>query len=188
VRHLFGGDIAAWTIDLGDNATGQSGQDGYLAVITPSAEITFYDAATAGNQYTDLLTADGTPITSVTSDTNGELPQFQGPDTDPETWQMWADGSGGAGPRRLMVATDIGTTLNAQSDAIADLQAQMDAVQALLAITPLIVRETGGAWPTRPDIIGDRTAIWVGDDTPSVGGGYMRDDDTVHDLYVDTQP
>jgi hypothetical protein len=88
--------------------------------------------------------------------------------------------------RRLVVATDLGDTINTQASAIADLQEQMDAVQALLGIAPMIVRENGdGTWPLRPDIVGARTAIWVGPDTAPVGGGYMLDGT---DLQIDTQP
>ena len=38
----------------------------------------------------------------------GSSVQSRVPDTDPETWYMWADGSGGAGPRRVVTATDMG--------------------------------------------------------------------------------
>jgi hypothetical protein len=172
---------------LGADEISTDGQSGKRALIVPSATITFWSARTGGTQYTDLLDDLGTPITGATADSStGEFPPIQGPDTDPDTWYMWADGSGGAGPRRLVVATDIGDTVSTLTAAVADLQDQMDAVQALLAITPVIVTENGdGIWPLRPDIVGTRTAIWKGPDTAPVGGGYMLDGT---DLQIDTQP
>lgn len=186
-RHTFGGDLTGWATDLGDNATSQSGQDGYLALYVPNAPITFWDAETGGNQYADLQDMLGAATTSVTTNTNGEIPQFRGPDG---VWAMWADGSSdGTGPRRLIEANDAGTTLAAHDAAISDLQQQMVSVQALLAIAAMVVREnTDGTWSPRPDIIGDRTAWWVGADTPPIGGEYARDDVGAPDLYVDTQP
>jgi len=186
-RHRFLGSVADWAMALGADETSTDGQSGKRALIVPSATITFWTARTGGTQITDLLDDLGTPITGATADSDdGEFPPIQGPDTDPETWYMWADGSGGAGPRRLVVATDIGDTINTMAAAVSDLQEQMDAVQALLAIAPMIVRENGdGTWPLRPDIVGARTAIWVGPDTAPVGGGYMLDGT---DLQIDTQP
>jgi hypothetical protein len=186
-RHKFLGDLAAWAMALGADETSTDGQSGKRALIIPSGTITFWSARTGGTQYTDLLDDLGTAITSVTADSDdGEFPPIQGPDTSPDTWYMWADGSGGSGPRRLVVATDIGDSVNTLLSRVEDLEEQMDAVQALLALAPVIVRENGdGTWPLRPDIVGARTAIWVGPDTAPVGGGYMTDGT---DLYIDTQP
>lgn len=184
-RHQFLGDLAAWAMALGADETSVDGQSGKRVLMIPSASITFWTAQTGGTQYTDLLDSIGTPITEAVADSDGEFPPISGPDTDPETWVMWADGSGGAGPRRLVVATDFGDLLNTHAAAITDLQEQMAAVQALLAITPTVVRESGGTWPLRPDIIGDRTAFWIGPDTAPIGGGYALDGT---DLQIDTQP
>ncbi|MGY4960366.1 hypothetical protein [Streptomyces sp. 900105245] len=62
--------------------------------ITPNAVVSFYDASDRGTQYTDLLDASGTPITSVTTDEMGFLPTFQGPDS---VTGMWADAGGSRG-------------------------------------------------------------------------------------------
>lgn len=186
-RHWFLGTPADWAMALGADETSTDSQSGKRSLVIPAATLTFYDAKSAGTQYTDLLDDIGTPITSATADSeDGSWAQIQGPDADPDVWAMWADGSGGAGPRRLVVATDFGDLLNAHIEAIGDLQEQMAVVQAVLALVPLVVREGGdGSWPLRPDIIGDRTGLWVGPDTAPVGGGYMLDGT---DLQIDTQP
>ncbi|MEU4502668.1 hypothetical protein [Streptomyces sp. NPDC024089] len=54
--------------------------------------VTFWDAATDGTQYTDLLDGSASPITQVVSDEHGSLPRFLGPDG---ITGMWADAGGG---------------------------------------------------------------------------------------------
>ena len=57
--------------------------------------LTFWDAATGGTRYTDLL-LDGNPVTAITS-AGGQVPAFQGPDG---VTSMWADD--GDNQRHLM--------------------------------------------------------------------------------------
>jgi hypothetical protein len=182
-RHTFGGDLSAWATDLGDNATSQSGQAGYIALYVPNATITFYDAVTGGNEYSDLQDLLGTAMTSVTTDTNGEIPAFLGPDG---VWSMWADGSGdGTGPRRRIITTDIGETLGATNDALTDLIATVSSQQTQLAATPGLIRydDAGASWPIRPPS-DPRLFMWVGPTPPSFGGSYM----VAGDLWVNTSP
>jgi Putative Ig domain len=94
-RRKFGGGISDFTI----TASGSS------ITLAPSATVIFFNALTAGAQYTDLTGTAGNAITSVTSDANGEIPEFYGP---VGIWKMAADGNGGAGPRRWMTASDMG--------------------------------------------------------------------------------
>ncbi|MFI6347247.1 hypothetical protein [Streptomyces sp. NPDC050560] len=54
--------------------------------------VTFWDSPADGIQYTDLLDADGGPLTAVTADEFGALPRFFGPE---DTIGMWADAGGG---------------------------------------------------------------------------------------------
>ncbi|MEW2635929.1 SGNH/GDSL hydrolase family protein [Streptomyces sp. NPDC048389] len=98
-RHRFGG-IADYVISLGaDDA----------ATLEPSTTVTAWNAASDGTQYTDLVETDGaTPITTLTTDANGALPEFFGPDG---VRSMYLDANGGAGPRRRTVATDLGDDL-----------------------------------------------------------------------------
>lgn len=109
-RHTFLGDMASWVMDTGASATSTSGFAGDTTLVIPGITVTFWSAASGGSQYTDLLNATGTPITSVISAADGSLPQISGPDA---VTAMWADASGGAGPRRLAAATDLGTALSA---------------------------------------------------------------------------
>lgn len=175
-RHTFGGDLSSWTTDLGDSDTSQSGQAGNVALFIPGAVVAFYTASTGGTPILDLLDGLGTATSTITSDSNGEVPEFRGPDTDPETFRMYADGSGdGSGPRRAITATDLGdvvgsnkTVLLSQADAIASLQ---DLVASSLGI---VEYDSGSSsWPTRP--ADSRVYMWVGPSAPPVGGGYMQD-------------
>jgi hypothetical protein len=98
-RHLFGGDISAWTFAVGA---------GNAAVLAPGLSITFWTARTGGTQITDLATAaDGSgPMTQVVSGDGstypvGDIPVFYGPDG---VYAMWASASGG--PRKFITSTD----------------------------------------------------------------------------------
>ncbi|MFF1709327.1 hypothetical protein [Streptomyces sp. NPDC058268] len=80
-RSTFGAGVADFVVQPSDG----------LWAVAAGAVITFWDSADAGTQYTDLLDASSTPITSVTADEFGALPRFSGPDT---VTGMWADGGG----------------------------------------------------------------------------------------------
>ena len=60
-RRRFLGDMAAWAMALGADETSVDSQSGQRALIIPSASITFWDSASGGTQYTDLLDSIGTP-------------------------------------------------------------------------------------------------------------------------------
>lgn len=80
-RHTFGAGIADYVVTPSDG----------LWAVGSGANITFYDAAEDGVQYTDLQDASGTPMTSVRADEYGGLPPFFGPDG---VTGMWADAGG----------------------------------------------------------------------------------------------
>jgi hypothetical protein len=176
-RHLFGGDIAAWTTDLGDSATSQSSQAGNLALFIPNAVIAFWSAQTGGSLVTDLLDSLGTPASTISSDANGEIPTFSGPDTSPdETLLLWADGSGdGSGPRRAMLAIDLGDTVNANRQTLLDLTSTANELQTLAASSLGIVEydTATSSWPDRPS--DSRIYMWVGPSAPTTGGTGMQD-------------
>lgn len=95
-RSQFGGSVA----DVVTNAAGD---------VQASVDVKFWDAPTAGTQYTDLLEIDGAtaiPGGVVTTDAEGFLRRFLGPDA---VTSMWAQA--GTGTRRLMpTSTDpVGT-------------------------------------------------------------------------------
>jgi hypothetical protein len=101
-RYNFGAGVADWVF-------GTATADGvdHLAQVDGSATVTFWSAEEAGSQYTDLLDADGLPVTSVTvADgsgvrARGQIPPLKGPDG---VTRMWAQA--GSNPRALMVTTD----------------------------------------------------------------------------------
>lgn len=112
-RHRFGGGIADYVI--------QFGGEGQL-LLGANATVTFYNLQTGGVQLTSLTDTTGTAITSVTSDANGAIPQLNGPDG---VREMWADASGGAGPRRLMHA-HVGDELGQIRETDSGLQQQIN--------------------------------------------------------------
>lgn len=124
-RHLFFGDLAGWAMGIGGDETALSGQAGKHALLIPGATVTLWSAPAGGTQYTDLIDGLGNPITQVTADASGQLPEIQGPDTTPDTWYAWADGNGGSGPRVKVIATDL-------ADAAAALAGDHDALGDLL--------------------------------------------------------
>lgn len=80
-RYEFGAGLADYVVRPSDG----------LWTVAPGAIITFYNASSGGTQYTDLLDISATPITSVTADSQGFVPRFQGPDS---VAGMWADAGG----------------------------------------------------------------------------------------------
>ena len=185
-RHWFLGDLASWAMALGADETSVDSQSGKRVLMIPSASVTFWTAQTGGAQITDLLDTIGTPITAATADDVGEFPPIQGPDTDPGTWYMWADGSGGTGPRRAVVATDAGDALNALASTTDDLAAEIGSLGTQVDNSLGVVNYDAGtsSWPLRP--VGDsRRFMWIGPTAPPVGGGYMTDG---WDLYANTSP
>ena len=170
-RRRFGGGLPDWAFAFG--------ADGGV-IQAPGAVLTFWDSLVAGNQYpaapmpggvddgTGLLDGTGTPISSVTTDSNGEIPDaIQGPDT---IYKMAADASGaGTGPRRWIYANDMG-------DDIAALDAQVTSLAAL-GMAPVYVYydTTLAAYPARPPV--SAPVWWVGPVSPPVGGGSASGDD-----------
>lgn len=184
-RHVFLADMASWATDLGADEVSAGGLSGKHALFIPDATITFWTAQTGGAQITDLQDMLGNTITSVAADSAGEFPQIQGPDTDPETYSMWADGNGGAGPRRKVVATDIGDRVSSNGQSLEDLTAEVASLSALVASSLGVVEydSTNSTWPTRPT--DGRVYMWVGTTAPPVGGGYMQ---SGRDIWLNQDP
>ncbi|PZM90184.1 MAG: hypothetical protein DIU79_14465 [Actinobacteria bacterium] len=115
-RNKFGGDMSAWAFSRNDQ------QLANLVQLQPGVVVTFWDAPTGGNQYTDLL-VNGSPAASVTTSTGadgrerGALPVFEGPDDD-TVLSMWAEVQG-ATARYLIHSNDITTYINSVRGAVA---------------------------------------------------------------------
>jgi hypothetical protein len=107
-RRRFGGSVADWTFQFSGDAMDRAA----------GATVTFWSAITGGTQYTDLTTTGGAPITSIVTDSSGEMGEFYGPSG---VWSMYADANAGAGPRRRMTAADQGDMLTLLRDAVARL-------------------------------------------------------------------
>ncbi|WP_435215933.1 glycosyl hydrolase family 28-related protein [Streptomyces sp. bgisy034] len=80
-RSTFGASLADYVVRPSDG----------LWSVASGATITFWDDPDAGTQYTDLLDSGGSPVTQVTADEYGQIPEFQGPDG---VTGMWADAGG----------------------------------------------------------------------------------------------
>jgi hypothetical protein len=161
--HLFGGTLADFLVVPGA---------GGVLNLAASRPVWFYTADSGGVRYEEGLTdLSGATITAVTSDSTGAIPQLRGPEG---VLAMWADANEGAGPRRLIVAADVG-------DALAGLLGRVSAVESYTGLGRQITvyRDvTSGTWPTRPD-----TALpvhwWDTNATapspPTIGEPYARD-------------
>lgn len=147
-RFQFGRGIADFVVRPTDGLWG----------IGASTALTFWDAADAGTQYTDLLDTNSAPITGITTDEQGRIPAFSGPDT---ITGMWADAGGASrawmearatGDDDVAAAGSVRDWLNvadfgAAGDNVTDDTA---AIQAALADCPMggIVYLPAGAYRT----------------------------------------
>lgn len=162
-RHLFFGDLSGWAMGIGADETALSGAAGKHALLIPGGTVTLWDAAAGGNQYIDLLDMLGNPITQVTADSStGQFPQIQGPDTTPDTWYMWADGNGGAGPRVRVVAGDL-------ADAMGSVADDHDSLAGLLAF--FRTGATGQMLSPDPDQASTFGIRWLAPPSAGAGGG-----------------
>src|SRR5690606_25213237 len=172
MRHWFGQSPTDWTMVLGAE-TESNGVKLRPAIAAGPIEVTFWDAATGGTQYTDLLDASGEPITHVTTADGtgtlqvGTIPRFRGPD---DVTEMWADAGGGA--RYLMVATSLGAYVADLRTRVSDLEATVELLTSSLGV---LVYD--GGWPERP--VDDRPYAWIGPSAPTGADG---------DLWFDTTP
>lgn len=177
-RHTFGGGASDWTFIF--NTDGSVAQ-------AAGATLTFWDALVGGSQYTaapmpggtddgtGLRDGTGTPISSVTCDSNGEIPDsLQGPDS---VYRMAADGSGdGTGPRRWIEANDMG-------DDLVQLFADAAAIPALEALQQYVYYDAAiAAYPARPTTTSP--VVWVGPVQPPVGG--TGADEALNDTWDDS--
>lgn len=178
-RHWFGQSLTDWTMVLGDE-TQVDDVRFRPAITTGPVAVTFWDSATGGTQYTDLLDASGAPITQVTTADGtgvlplGTIPRFQGPDG---VTSMWADAGGGA--RYLMVATSLATTVDDQEARLSDLENIIANVWALTqsVVLSVVYDEGSATWPPRPALAGSRPVYWHGPDGNPPPAGYMQTND-----------
>ncbi|WP_242882570.1 hypothetical protein [Actinomadura litoris] len=144
-RHWFGGTPADWTFTASENNT---------VMLAGGATVTWWSARGGGVQYTDHLTEDGTPITTVTSGDGttapvGTISRFQGP---PDVLGMWGDAGGG--DRFWMPATDVAETLQAHTTADDPHGDRLFARQYTdAAIAALPPSGPGGGSPTVPGLV-----------------------------------
>lgn len=90
--------MARYTFGGTDDMQIQSKGSGNVMFAAPGSVMTWWSAITGGTQYTDLL-LNGSPVTTITADSNGYIPLFSGPDG---VSQMWGSADGSA--RHLAVS------------------------------------------------------------------------------------
>lgn len=153
----FGGGVADYVIRPGDGNT---------AIFEPGAAVTFWDTRDGGTgtQYTTLADLAGTPITFVPADANGAIPPFRYTGADLPDRGMWADASGGAGPRVWVAARDAGTIITDLLNRMATLEQQVTDIYAQLkTCLRYVIQNSDGTWPVLPDAISaDVAAAWLG--------------------------
>lgn len=151
--YLFGGGVADFVV-VTEESTGE-------LTLGAGADVWFYNAMVGGTRYeTGLTDLAGTTITQVTSDSDGAIPQLRGP---ANISYMWADASGGAGPRRMMTAHDLGDILTDMRSTVADLQEAL--TQFNTSIGAVRYNYDTSSWPARPE--DSRLYIWFGPTAPS---------------------
>jgi hypothetical protein len=142
MRHQFGGSPSDYAME----------KVGTSLLLRPAAVGTVWNALSGGTQLTDLTDLTGTPITTVTADSDGAV-AFYGPDG---VTSLYVDF--GYGRRYVMAATDTGSTLAAfiaeagapNGLATLDSSGQVPATQLRKALDWLIVTATTTPPPSRP--------------------------------------
>jgi hypothetical protein len=144
MRFSFGGDWHGWGAGLGAERATYDDADviGSTLLAAGGGEVTFWDAPTAGNQYTDLLDDNGSSVyylaLSAGTDTYrvGGLPRFQGPDGVPVLYAEAGDA-----PRMRLVAgdahlasTDTAALIAGMLDDAADLDTVVDAAETAAGV------------------------------------------------------
>lgn len=132
-RHRFGADLTAvlWrTVDLTDGTAD-------LVQLAPGGgPITAWDAEESGAQVTDLTDPDGVALSGGLLTANaGGLLDFLGPDTVPETVELWLDAGAlldGLPMRQRIVAADLGPLLITAAGLVAQHTADLAALDARL--------------------------------------------------------
>ncbi|MFC9085366.1 hypothetical protein [Nocardiopsis dassonvillei] len=79
MRHWFGDQTAEVVVVAGAQTEVES-LVGYTAVLAPSMVLHLYDY-TSGDRILDLVDANGTPVTTISTDGYGRIPRFRGPDS-----------------------------------------------------------------------------------------------------------
>lgn len=78
-RYWFGDAPADWVIASGDQHEFPGDAVGQVAVLMPGVTLWCWDYTT-GDRVTDLLDAQGAPVSEVHADSHGRIPRFRGPD------------------------------------------------------------------------------------------------------------
>lgn len=139
--------------------------------------IFFYSTETGSNPVTDLLDANSSPITSITTSAGtdgrarGQIPPFQGPDG---VYEMWAGAAGQ--PRFLMQASNLGGVLGPIRDQYLQHAAQSNGhgtrVQDLANVNSAAV---DAATDGQALIYQSSSGLWIAGTVAGGGGGGTGD-------------
>jgi len=119
-RRRFGGDLTA--VAWGVTTVGETEDLLYLA--REIVGITVWDSSSAGEQVTDLLDGAAQELEDgiIAVDDLGSF-VFYGPDTTPETTELWLDA--GFGGRQLIVASDLGPEVVATTARVDEIESDL---------------------------------------------------------------
>lgn len=79
-RYWFGDAPADWVIASGDQHEFPGDAVGQVAVLMPGVTLWCWDYG-SGDRVTDLLDAQGNPVSEVHADSHGRIPRFRGPNS-----------------------------------------------------------------------------------------------------------
>lgn len=179
-RYRFGGDAAAWIVDLVTDPSLYSGAD-IVAIPGSDVDVPLFADQSGATPATDLLDATGTPITGITVPAGSAyLPFFFGPN---DIATLFFQDSNNA--FHALLPSDLGDRLASAQNTIADLldgTITLPGTGGIVGSGIQVVKQiaTGiDGWTARPDLIS--YTFWMGTDKPRVGvfGGaqYMMDTD-----------
>lgn len=180
-RFRFGGDAAAWLVELVTNAALYSGAE-VVALPTADTTVPFYRAQNT-TALTDFLDSTGSPISSIIVPAGSPyLPFFFGP---LDLTTLWFQDTNAAW--HVLLPSDLGDRTAAAESNILTLQSDVTALQAGgggggggAGVNFVYQSAPGTAgWPARPDLT--TPTFWRGPDQPplgvSAGAQYMMPGD-----------
>lgn len=176
-RQQFGGDAAAWVVTPVDASALLGPGKTVVGFQSSDVVLGFFDSPN-GTALTDLLDADGNPVTGITVPAGQPyIPFFQGPDGSVLLW--FADVFGAW---HILLPSDSAVRLAGIEERVQDLESGggVGGGIDLASLSVLFIDEVIGGYPARPDAI-PVPRFWRGIHQPPVGvvGGslYMLDTD-----------
>lgn len=136
------------------------------------ASVLFYTTESGGTRITDLLDANSSPVTSVTTSNGtdgraaGQIAPFYGPDG---VYEMWASANGS--PRFLLQASNLGSQLGPIRDQYLQHAAQSNGHGTRLQDLANVSSAVGSATDGQSLVYQTSTGLWIAGAAVGGGGG-----------------